>query len=150
MFRKLDMFPSSGKGRIKPNLSHLAFSKGANRVGFPSPYLKTETYPVFETLCFLGYLEFRTMDRVHTLIDSVIHHRQNPFDSTHKTMLCRKIQEIDKYSVLNKCEDIKMPPIHGVEWSCVPSYRLVVCVQFVSQNAFLSCTHSVRQLFLLL
>jgi hypothetical protein len=66
MFRKPDLFPSSGEGggetptQLGPleiaNLSHwsLALSKGPNRVGVsPLPHLRTETDPVSETLCFL-------------------------------------------------------------------------------------------------
>jgi hypothetical protein len=44
----------------------LALSRRPNRVDiFPSPYLRTETDPVCETL-FSIYLEFRTMDNTKT------------------------------------------------------------------------------------
>jgi hypothetical protein len=47
-FRKLDLFVFRWSPVIENNLF-----RGLNRVGFPSHHLKTETGPVFETLCFL-------------------------------------------------------------------------------------------------
>jgi hypothetical protein len=56
-FRKLDLFPSSddGGGKTPTQLGplRLALSKGPNWVGVFSSHLRTETDPVFETLCFL-------------------------------------------------------------------------------------------------
>jgi hypothetical protein len=58
MFRKPDLFPSSGKGRETPTVS--------------------------ENL-FYSYLEFRSMDSVKNPSDSkcYIHHRESPLDSTY-------------------------------------------------------------------
>jgi hypothetical protein len=64
MFRKLDLFQSSGAGWEAPttldileraNINHwtrLAPSKGPGRVGPSPPHLRTETDPVSETLVF--------------------------------------------------------------------------------------------------
>jgi hypothetical protein len=41
----------------------LAVSKGPNRVGSPSPHLKTETGPVSEALSF-SFFQFLTMSKV--------------------------------------------------------------------------------------
>jgi hypothetical protein len=67
-FRKLDLFPPSGEGRKTPTL--LGTSERA------------KLNPVSETL-FSRYLEFQTIDKSRNpVILSVIHHRQNPLDST--------------------------------------------------------------------
>jgi hypothetical protein len=52
-------------------------------------HMKTKTQPVSETVCFSSYLELRTMDDglwtqpTNPVILSVMHHRQNPLDSTY-------------------------------------------------------------------
>jgi hypothetical protein len=60
MFRKLDLFPSSGEGKeiltlLSPleraNLNYWTSKEKANL----SPYLETERGPVPETLCFLVF-----------------------------------------------------------------------------------------------
>jgi hypothetical protein len=68
-FRKLDLFQSSGEGERhllcwvpQKELTSIIFSKGPNRVG-ASPLTWGLTHPVFETLCSLGFLEYRTMDK---------------------------------------------------------------------------------------
>jgi hypothetical protein len=82
MFRKLDLFPTSCDGREtltvfgplkRANLNQwlkssfqrlrLAFSMGPNRISVSFPHLRTETNPVFETLCFLV---FRIPDDGHS------------------------------------------------------------------------------------
>jgi hypothetical protein len=62
----------------------LGFSKGPNRVGV-SPHLRTETDPVSEMLRFSSnYLESgRWTKSENLLILCVIHHRQNPIESTY-------------------------------------------------------------------
>jgi hypothetical protein len=55
MFRKLDVFPSSGEGGKTPTQlgplgrANLNLSKGPNWVGVFPPHLRTETYPGSET-----------------------------------------------------------------------------------------------------
>jgi hypothetical protein len=62
MFRKLDLFPSSGVGGKTPTQLgsldrvqwlRLALSMGPNWVGILPPHLRTETDPASETSCFL-------------------------------------------------------------------------------------------------
>jgi hypothetical protein len=70
-FRKLDLWLT------------LAFCKGPNRVGV-SPHLRTDTDRVSETSCFsCNYLESgRWTKSGNPVILCVIHHRQNPIEST--------------------------------------------------------------------
>jgi hypothetical protein len=71
MFQKLDLFP-------------LGLSKGPNRVGV-SPHVRLETDPVSEKSCFylLNSLQSgRWTKSENPLILCVIHHRQNPIQST--------------------------------------------------------------------
>jgi hypothetical protein len=59
-----------------------AFSKGPNRIGVsPTPHLRTETDPVSETVCFL-VSRIPNDGQSPPVILSVIHHRQNPSEST--------------------------------------------------------------------
>jgi hypothetical protein len=56
MFRKLDQFPSSGVRLVTLTRLGLLESLVQRKVYVPPvSHLKTETYPVFETLCFLEY-----------------------------------------------------------------------------------------------
>jgi hypothetical protein len=72
MFRKLDMFPSSGEGKETPtllgllekaNLNHcrIALSQGPNRVGVSLPSLEDGNRSNFRNFVF----EFRKTDKVH-------------------------------------------------------------------------------------
>jgi hypothetical protein len=65
----------------------LALSKGPNRVGV-SLHLRTETDPVSERSCFSSnYFESgRWTKSENPVIMCVIHHRQNPIESTYLTM----------------------------------------------------------------
>jgi hypothetical protein len=68
----------------------LVFSKGPNRVGV-SPYLRTETAPVSEMSVFLSSNSLesgRWTKSENPLILCVIHHRQNPVESTWNGVLC--------------------------------------------------------------
>jgi hypothetical protein len=88
MFRKLDLFPSSGEGVgdtysvgsvKKTNSNHwrlslrLSLSKLPNRVGVPPPSPEDGNRPSLETLCFL---EYRAKDQV-----------QKPSNSERKMLL---------------------------------------------------------------
>jgi hypothetical protein len=64
VFRKLDVFPSSGEGwetrtlwgpLQRANLKHWTFLKDPSELVSPTPHLRTETDPVSETLCSLKY-----------------------------------------------------------------------------------------------
>jgi hypothetical protein len=62
----------------------LSLYKGSEEVGGPlSTHLKTETYQVFEKVCF--HLEFRQMAKLHepepSDYENVTHYHKNPLDS---------------------------------------------------------------------
>jgi hypothetical protein len=61
----------------------LAFPKGRNRVGVFLPSPENGNSSSARNVVFSTYLEFRTMNEVKELVILiVIHHRQNPLEST--------------------------------------------------------------------
>jgi hypothetical protein len=90
----------------------LALSNRPNRVGVSSPHLRMETHPVFETLCSLCFLEYRTMDKV-----------QNPSNS--ESCVC--IQSAPYV------QNHRRPQLSGKIWRNVKKKSLLQIMCFQSQ-----------------
>jgi hypothetical protein len=63
----------------------LALSKGPTKVGVSSPHLRAEADPMSETFVFTSFYNIeRWTESKNSVIPSIMHHRQNPLESTHK------------------------------------------------------------------
>jgi hypothetical protein len=75
MFRKLDLFPSSGEERqtpilLGPAIDFRSVSEAPNSVGVSLPSPEDRSRPSFRNVVLSSHLEFWTVDSVHKLADS--------------------------------------------------------------------------------